>query len=243
MTREYALIGLVVGIIIGAVAMRFGNRKLRQQQALQYELEKNKAELEEYREELVSHFARSAELLDNMAHDYRQLYQHMAKSSNNLLPDSMADANPFRNRLEESEASNDQAPVQMPRDYSEGASGLLRGGANAIKPAAIKIFSGAPVAPAPSPLPGYNLNQSPRCYLCKNSITSGYSGHFSIHLRLREPASNEETDFAVECVSVKHWVIVVGPASGSGILTDSGARPGRVTKPGADAGKGSAGGG
>ncbi len=90
---------------------------------------KNKAELEEYREELVSHFARSAELLDNMAHDYRQLYQHMAKSSNNLLPDSMADANPFRNRLEESEASNDQAPVQMPRDYSEGASGLLRGGA------------------------------------------------------------------------------------------------------------------
>jgi uncharacterized membrane-anchored protein YhcB (DUF1043 family) len=88
MTWEYALIGLVVGIIIGAVAMRFGNRKLRQQQALQFELEKNKAELEEYREELVSHFARSAELLDNMAHDYRQLYQHMAKSSSNLLPDT-----------------------------------------------------------------------------------------------------------------------------------------------------------
>ena len=66
MTWEYALIGLVVGIIIGAVAMRFGNRKLRQQQALQYELEKNKAELDEYREELVSHFARSAELLDTM---------------------------------------------------------------------------------------------------------------------------------------------------------------------------------
>ncbi len=59
--------------------MRFGNRKLRQQQALQFELEKNKTELEEYREELVSHFAR-AELLDNMADDYRQLYQHMAKA-------------------------------------------------------------------------------------------------------------------------------------------------------------------
>lgn len=116
-------------IIIGAVAMRFGNRKLRQQQALQYELEKNKAELDEYREELVSHFARSAELLDTMAHDYRQLYQHMAKSSSSLLPELSAEANPFRNRLAESEASNDQAPVQMPRDYSEGASGLLRTGA------------------------------------------------------------------------------------------------------------------
>jgi len=129
MTWEYALIGLVVGIVIGAVAMRFGNRKLRQQQALQYELEKNKAELEEYREELVSHFARSAELLDNMADDYRQLYQHMAKSSSSLLPEMTAESNPFRNRLAESEASNDQAPVQMPRDYSDGASGLLRGGA------------------------------------------------------------------------------------------------------------------
>ena len=114
---------------IGAVAMRFGNRKLRQQQALQYELEKNKAELDEYREELVSHFARSAELLDTMAHDYRQLYQHMAKSSSSLLPELSAEANPFRNRLAESEASNDQAPVQLPRDYSEGASGLLRTGA------------------------------------------------------------------------------------------------------------------
>lgn len=116
-------------IIIGAVAMRFGNRKLRQQQALQYELEKNKAELEEYREELVSHFARSAELLDNMADDYRQIYQHMAKSSSNLLPGMSPENNPFRNRLAESEAGNDQAPVQMPRDYSEGASGLLRSGA------------------------------------------------------------------------------------------------------------------
>ncbi|ELY2739850.1 Z-ring associated protein ZapG [Cronobacter turicensis] len=129
MTWEYALIGLVAGIIIGAVAMRFGNRKLRQQQALQYELEKNKAELDDYREELVSHFARSAELLDNMADDYRQLYQHMAKSSSSLLPEMSAETNPFRNRLAESEASNDQAPVQMPRDYSDSASGLLRTGA------------------------------------------------------------------------------------------------------------------
>ena len=62
-----------------------------------------------------------------MARDYRQLYQHMAKSSNNLLPDLPMQENPFRYRLTEAEADNDQAPVEMPRDYSEGASGLLRG--------------------------------------------------------------------------------------------------------------------
>ncbi|BBI92333.1 Z-ring associated protein ZapG [Serratia symbiotica] len=127
MTWEYALVGLVFGIVIGAVAMRFGNRKLRQQQALQHELDKSKTELEKYRQELVGHFAYSAELLDNMARDYRQLYQHMAKSSNNLLPDLPNQENPFRYQLTEAEADNDQAPVAIPRDYSEGASGLLRG--------------------------------------------------------------------------------------------------------------------
>jgi len=127
MTWEYGLIGLVIGIIVGAVAMRFGNKKLREQRSMQYELEKSKAELADYREELTNHFAQSAELLDNMARDYRQLYQHMAKSSNNLLPDMPTQDNPFRYRLTEAEADNDQAPVEMPRDYSDSASGLLRG--------------------------------------------------------------------------------------------------------------------
>lgn len=127
MTWEYALIGLVVGIIIGAVAMRFGNKKLREQRSLQYELEKSKAELADYREELTNHFAHSAELLDNMARDYRQLYQHMAKGSNDLLPDLPGEKNPFAYQLTESEADNDQVPVQMPCDYPDSAYGLLRG--------------------------------------------------------------------------------------------------------------------
>lgn len=168
MTWEYALIGLVVGIIIGAVAMRFGNRKLRQQQALQYELEKNKAELEEYREELVSHFARSAELLDTMAHDYRQLYQHMAKSSSSLLPEMSAESNPFRNRLAESEASNDQAPVQMPRDYSEARLACYVAAQSAINRTPLRNLSGASLAPSLYlSCPSYY-----HCYQAENSITS-----------------------------------------------------------------------
>jgi uncharacterized membrane-anchored protein YhcB (DUF1043 family) len=151
MTWEYALIGLVVGIIIGAVAMRFGNRKLRQQQALQFELEKNKAELEEYREELVSHFARSAELLDNMAHDYRQLYQHMAKSSSNLLPDSMADANPFRNRLAESEAATIRRRSRCRATILKAHPACCAVAQNAIN-RDCKIFSGRTLRP-PSPIP------------------------------------------------------------------------------------------
>ena len=54
----YALIGLAVGLIIGALAVRLGSSKFREQEAMKRDLEKNKAELEEYRKELVSHFAR-----------------------------------------------------------------------------------------------------------------------------------------------------------------------------------------
>ncbi len=62
-----------------------------------------------------------------MAHDYRQLYRRQRLQQ--PAAGNVCGSNPFRNRLAESEASNDQAPVQMPRDYSEGASGLLRSGA------------------------------------------------------------------------------------------------------------------
>ncbi|MDX7990589.1 DUF1043 family protein [Xenorhabdus sp. Reich] len=125
MTWEYALIGLIIGFIVGALAVRFGSSKLRQQNALQTELEKNRTELEEYRKELVGHFARSAELLDNMARDYRQLYQHMAKSSNELMPDMPVQDNPFNYRLSETKKSKVTTNTP-PRDYSEGASGLFR---------------------------------------------------------------------------------------------------------------------
>lgn len=60
MTWEYALIGLVIGFIIGALVVRYGNSKVRQQKTMQVELEKKNEELEEYRKELVGHFARSA---------------------------------------------------------------------------------------------------------------------------------------------------------------------------------------
>lgn len=130
MTWEYALIvGLVVGLIVGALAMRFGNRKLRQQDALQQELNKNKAELEAYRQELVSHFSHSAELLEKMAQDYRQFQKHMIKSSTTLLPDMATSDNPFSyiNYKPISEAEREQLTADIPpRDYSEGASGLFR---------------------------------------------------------------------------------------------------------------------
>ncbi|WP_216782712.1 Z-ring associated protein ZapG [Candidatus Profftia tarda] len=124
MTLEYALINLVVGILIGILAMRFGSLKRYQKRMLQSQLEKNKNELEQYRQELVRHFAHSAELLDNMANDYRQIYQYMLKSSNNLPLDIPRQDDSFQHTLAEDQ---DHDLLECPpRDYSERASGILR---------------------------------------------------------------------------------------------------------------------
>ncbi|MFP3029392.1 MAG: Z-ring associated protein ZapG [Arsenophonus sp.] len=125
MTWEYLLIALIVGFIIGVLLIRFGNTKIRNQQALQTELEKKTHELEEYHKELIKHFARSAELFDNMAKDYRQLYQHMPKSFHELISDIPIKNNSFKYRL--TELDNDQSFINsQPKDYSEGSSGLFR---------------------------------------------------------------------------------------------------------------------
>lgn len=114
----YILVSLVVGVTIGAISMRYGNRKLRTQQILQRELDQSKIELKKYHQELESHFAYSAELLDNMARNYRQLYQHMIKSSNYLLADFPHQENLFRCQRIDTETKNDQIPIEIPRDYS-----------------------------------------------------------------------------------------------------------------------------
>lgn len=126
MTWEYGIIGLVVGLVMGAVAMRFGSSKLRDQHAVQYELEKTRAELQDNKQELSNHFAKSAELLDEMTNSYRELYQHMAQSSQNLLPEEPAVREAFQHRLTGAAKHQDADTIQMPRDYSENASGLLR---------------------------------------------------------------------------------------------------------------------
>jgi uncharacterized protein len=123
----YALIIFVAGAVVGAFAARLGNKSLKQQKELKKDLDKSKYELEQYRQELVDHFARSAELLDNVAKDYSKLYEHMAKTSTELMPNLPEQDNPFARRISTLEAVKQPAePLHdQPRDYASGATGLF----------------------------------------------------------------------------------------------------------------------
>ncbi|TON09838.1 hypothetical protein CGH64_23685, partial [Vibrio parahaemolyticus] len=81
----YAIVGLLVGTIVGVVISRLTTPEYKKQKSVQKELEAAKFELEQQRQELVDHFAQTAEMLDTLGKDYTKLYQHMAKTSSELL--------------------------------------------------------------------------------------------------------------------------------------------------------------
>ncbi|SMY36559.1 Inner membrane protein YhcB [Photobacterium andalusiense] len=121
----------IVGIFVGSLVSRVTNKNQNQQISLKKDLDKSKYELEQYRQELVDHFARSAELLDNVSKDYSKLYEHMAKTSAELMPNLPTQDNPFAQRITSLESVKNTQPIEdevmdhQPRDYANGATGLF----------------------------------------------------------------------------------------------------------------------
>ncbi|WP_253658690.1 MULTISPECIES: Z-ring associated protein ZapG [unclassified Vibrio] len=125
----YAIVGLLVGTIVGVVISRLTTPEYKKQKSVQKELEAAKFELEQQRQELVDHFAQTAEMLNTLGKDYTKLYQHMAKTSSELLPNLPEQDNPFDKKTAmSSEAIAEDQPEfnEQPKDYANGATGLLK---------------------------------------------------------------------------------------------------------------------
>ncbi|ENT7206781.1 Z-ring associated protein ZapG [Vibrio parahaemolyticus] len=125
----YAIVGLLVGTIVGVVISRLTTPEYKKQKSVQKELEAAKFELEQQRQELVDHFAQTAEMLDTLGKDYTKLYQHMAKTSSELLPNLPEQDNPFdkKTAMSSEQIKEGQPEVnEQPKDYANGATGLLK---------------------------------------------------------------------------------------------------------------------
>ncbi len=125
----YAIVGLLVGTIVGVVISRLTTPEYKKQKSVQKELEAAKFELEQQRQELVDHFAQTAEMLDTLGKDYTKLYQHMAKTSSELLPNLPEQDKPLDNKtaMSSEQIKEDQPEVnEQPKDYANGATGLLK---------------------------------------------------------------------------------------------------------------------
>lgn len=122
----------IIGCIIGYVVLRTTNGSVKKQQQLANELKTANAKIEQQKGQLEQHFQESATLLSTLAEDYKKLYTHLAKSSQSLLPDETQQKIAFfqqpqlENNVENSTENSAESDDDQPKDYSEGASGILK---------------------------------------------------------------------------------------------------------------------
>ncbi|MCV6588239.1 MAG: YhcB family protein [Marinobacterium sp.] len=86
------IVALAIGAVIGYLMGRPGEEDTRDEQieALQKELEAANNELNSYRDQVNGHFARTAELVNNLTESYREVHQHLASSAQQLCKDGEA---------------------------------------------------------------------------------------------------------------------------------------------------------
>lgn len=130
----YAIVGLLVGLIVGVIISRLTTPQYKAQKSLQKDLDSAKYALEQQRQELADHFAQTAEMLDTLGKDYTKLYQHMSKTSTELLPNVPEQDNPFVKQIaqQKTEQVADESAEQPPKDYALGATGLFKGEEKAV---------------------------------------------------------------------------------------------------------------
>jgi len=131
----YALVGLLVGTLLGVVISRLTTPGYKKQKSVQKDLENAKFELEQQKQDLADHFAQSAEMLDSLGKEYTKLYQHLAKTSSELLPNLSEQDNPFMKKINQQLDSDSnvldadstvQSISEAPKDYAAGSTGLLK---------------------------------------------------------------------------------------------------------------------
>ena len=84
----YAVAALIIGAGAGFFIGRGGDRVRKRADELQLELDSVNNELSEYRGRVTRHFSRTAELVDALAANSREIYNHLAEGSEQLCDTS-----------------------------------------------------------------------------------------------------------------------------------------------------------
>ena len=121
----YLVIGLVIGFVLGIILTNIFSSKGRKFAQVKRQLEETEEQLKVQKQTIVKYFSHSAEILDNMAKEFRRLYQHMAESSGKFtsekdMPVMALDAN------NDNSIKKQFTLKKQPKDYSDDPSGLFK---------------------------------------------------------------------------------------------------------------------
>lgn len=108
-------VGVVFGFFIGRSKGDTSAPKVRE---LEQNLSKANEEMQEYRTHVTQHFEKTANLFNQLTNDYREVYEHLANSSDQLCGDQVAklksltsDKNVLEGEGEKLESSTSEARV------------------------------------------------------------------------------------------------------------------------------------
>ncbi len=121
----YLVIGLVIGFVLGIILTNVFSAKGRKFAQVKRQLEETQEQLKIQKQTISKYFSHSAEILDNMANDFRRLYQHMAENSGKFTSENDMPVMAL-------DSSNDTSIKKtftlkkQPKDYSDDPSGLFK---------------------------------------------------------------------------------------------------------------------
>jgi len=84
------IVALAIGAVIGYLMGRSSTNDTSQQDELTRQLDAAHQELNNYKEQVNGHFARTAELVNNLTESYKDVHQHLASSAQQLCKDGTA---------------------------------------------------------------------------------------------------------------------------------------------------------
>ncbi len=71
----------IIGLVIGGLFMYFSLRNKSTGQSVKAVEE----QLQNYQQDVENHFAKTADLIDNLTNSYKEVFEHLSESAENLL--------------------------------------------------------------------------------------------------------------------------------------------------------------
>lgn len=131
-TQMLLIIGasFAVGAILGAFIYAQFSSSAKKSHTIEQHLHKTQDELKNYQTEVTQHFAKTAELLKNMAESYRDVHNHLAQGANTLSNESNGGI-PVISKLPHidtiKDSSDEEKILNPPLDYAPKHSPYDRG--------------------------------------------------------------------------------------------------------------------
>jgi uncharacterized membrane-anchored protein YhcB (DUF1043 family) len=119
---------LVVGLIIGYISAAKRAPSPQAQRKLEEHLQKLEEQQEDYQQQVSEHFSETAQLLNQLTDNYKEVHQHLAKGAQLLCADQQA-SQQLKQLVEQDDTEQaDAANISQPLDYapkSENKPGVL----------------------------------------------------------------------------------------------------------------------